>query len=81
MEEVGGSWSSNFLDALGNQVQIKRKEFRCGEHIPMLNNPEANARADAAALEQARKIGLTREEIELLGIGGPFDPDTLKDEG
>jgi hypothetical protein len=37
-----------------------------GEHAPMLSNNEANALSDALALEAAKKLGFTDEELNLL---------------
>jgi hypothetical protein len=37
------------------------------EHAPLLSNSEANALADDLAIEQARALGFTEEELALLG--------------
>jgi hypothetical protein len=36
------------------------------EHTPMVANEQANRMSDALAADQARKLGLTEEEISLL---------------
>jgi hypothetical protein len=42
------------------------------EHYPMLDNPVANALADQMAMDQARAIGFTDDEI-VKYLGAPVD--------
>jgi hypothetical protein len=37
------------------------------EHIPMLSSREGNELADQAAIEQAKNLGFSPDELELLG--------------
>jgi hypothetical protein len=46
------------------------------EHTPMLDNTQANVAADAIAIEQALKIGFSREEAEAM-CGGKTDLESI----
>lgn len=58
------------------RVEFEGRVSDGSEHRPMLDNPEANKYADQLAIEAAREIGISEEDIQKYMVG-PTDIDFL----